>query len=540
MRRSTNKHINNFISNARINVTRFNYSGIITNNQNYLRSLDDASWEAPSDWLELPRLTENDQRFCGLLAIIKGASGATAANADSNFIALLCQGNYIVDWGNGVTSAHTSNTQARYQYNFADIPDSTLTTEGFKQVIVQAYPQAGQTLTTINLNQRYTVAGVTLSGAYVNAWLDIKIAGKNVSTLTIRTASPVVEMNMLKRFEYVGPSAITGIGNNFLSNCYALEKVIGQRFTENNTNFFRFFAGCNSLSYIDLLDTRKATIMQFPLTNCRSLQTFPPIHTGTISGGNGTYFFDGCATLRNVPYIDTSKMTNFDRFFQGCFALKQIPDLDTSSGTNFNSMFYDCRSLEQIPFLNTSNATTVNGMFFQTWSLKKIPLLDTKNVTNFGAMFWRSGIYEVPSLNVEKGTQFSRFLFVAPNVQRVKGMTFSSASNLFEFFYANPNLIEAGPFNFTGVTSGSTASGATGAFNGFFTSTPALQNLQFTGLQKSINISNQTLCAANLNYLFENLADVTGTGATITITNNWGTAQCDRTIATGKGWTVVG
>lgn len=540
MRRSTNKHINNFISNARINVTRFNYSGIITNNQNYLRSLDDSSWEAPSDWLELPRLTENDQRFCGLLAIIKGASGATASNADSNFIALLCQGNYIVDWGNGITSAHTSNTLAQRQYNFADIPDSTLTSDGYKQVIVQAYPQAGATLTTVNLNQRYTVAGVTLSASYVNAWLDIKIAGKNISTLTIRTASPVVEMNMLKRFEYVGPSAITNVGNNFLSNCYALEKVIGQRFTENNTNFFRFFAGCNSLSYIDLIDTRKATIMQFPLTSCSALQTFPPIHTGNMSGGNGTYFFQGCNALKNIPYLDTSKFTNFDNFFRGCYSLKRIPDIDTSSGTNFNSMFYDCRALEEVPPLNTSNATAMTSMFFRTFSLKKIPALDTTNVTDFREMFNGSGIYEFPSCNVEKGSLFGRMFYVASNLRKVNGLTFSSGTDFIEFFYQNANLIEAGPFNFTGVTSGSTASGATGPFRSFFFQTAALQNVKFTGLQKSIDISNQTLCAANLNYLFDNLADVTGTGATITITNNWGTAQCDRTIATGKGWTVVG
>jgi hypothetical protein len=540
MRKPVNRHYNNFLSNSRINVTRFNYSGIITNNQNYLQGLEYNSWEPPSDWLELPRLQDGDQKFVGLLAIIKGASGATAANADSNFIALLCQGNYIVDWGNGVTSAHTSNTQARYQYNFADIPDSTLTTEGYKQVIVQAYPQAGQTLTTINLNQRYTVAGVTLASGYVNTWLDIKIAGKNISTLTIRTASPVVEMNMLKRFEYVGTSAITNIGNNFLSNCYALEKIIGQRFTENNTNFFRFAAGCNSLSYLDLIDTRKATNFQFPFTSCYSLQTFPPIHTGALAGGNGTYFFDGCATLKNVPYLDTSKLTNFDRFFSGCYALKRIPDIDTSSATTLSQMFYECRSLEEIPLLNTSNCTNMNAMFFRTYSLKKIPLLDTKNVTDFREMFNASGIYELPEINVEKGTLFGRMFFTSPCITRVKGLTFSSATNMTELFYQNGNLLEVGPFDFTGVTSGSTAAGATGPFNGFFFGLGGLSKIDFKGLQKSINISNQTLSPANLNYLFDNLANVTGTGATITITNNWGTAQCDRTIATGKGWTVVG
>jgi hypothetical protein len=60
-------------------------------------------WVRPSDWLEMPAMNEGDQKFAGLYAIFKGASGFTGAKADSNFVALNMEGNYIVDWGNGVT-----------------------------------------------------------------------------------------------------------------------------------------------------------------------------------------------------------------------------------------------------------------------------------------------------------------------------------------------------------------------------------------------------------------------------------------------------
>lgn len=541
MRRSTNKNINNFIGNKITSLTRFNWSGIITNNQNYLQAIENYSWEPPSDWLQLPRLLEGDQRFCGLLAIIQGASGNTGPAADSNFIAFACAGNYIVDWGDGSTAAFSSGSLAQRQYNFASIPDSTLTTQGYKQVIIQAYPQAGATLTSVDLNRRYTVAGVTLTASYVNTWLDIRIAGRNISSLTIRGSSPVVSMNMLKRFEYVGPSSITNIGNNFLANCPALEKILGQRFTSNNGNFFRFANNCYSLTFLDLIDTRAAPAgagnFYSAFDQCFALETFPPLHW---KGSRIDYSFRNCASLKNMPMLDTSLANNAELAFVGCSSLKRVPDFDLSNCIFFGQMFASCHSLEEAPNIDTSKGTSFNAMFSTTTSLRSVPLYNTSNGTDFRTMFASSGIETIPPFDVRKGTQFGRFLFLAPNVRKVSGMTFSSAIDLAEFFYQNGNMIEAGPFDFSGVTSGSTAAGSTGPLRDFFFQTGGFQNLQFTGVQKSINISNMVLCAANLNYLFENLANVTGTGATITITNNWGTAQCNRTIATSKGWTVVG
>lgn len=538
MRKGINKQLNGFLSNPRNNIVRYNLSGIITNNQNYLNMISDYSWEPPADWLQLPRPLENEQKFIGLLAIIQGASGATAANADSNFIALTCQGNYIVDWGNGVTSAHTSSTRAQYQYNYADIPNSTLTTDGFKQVIIQAYPQTGATLTSVNIQQNYTLTGVTLNSNYVSAWLDIKVVGRNISSLTIGASSRITTLSMLKRVELVGTSQLTDASNLF-NGCFALEKVIGPRFTENCTAFLRTFNACNALTYVDLLDTRKATNAEFMFDSCWALQTAPPIDLSNST--NSRYLFASNFSLRNVPFLNLSRNTNFDNFFSGCFSLKRIPEfLNTSSGTNFSSMFNNCASLEEIPFIDTSNATSMSQFASTTRSLKKLPQLNTSNVTTFSNAFSNSGIFEFPSWNVSKSTNFNRTFFLAGSLQRVKGLTFSSANNCTEMFYQNGCLIEVGPFDFSGVTSGSTAAGATGVFNSFFFQTPALSNVNFTGLQKSIDISGQVLSGANLNYLFDNLANVTGTGATITITNNWGVASCDRTKATSKGWTVIG
>ena len=59
------------------------------------------------------------------------------------------------------------------------------------------------------------------------------------------------------------------------------------------------------------------------------------------------------------------------------------------------------------------------------------------------------------------------------------------------------------------------------------------------GTNASISYQNCNLSPTELNRIFTNLSS-TGSGKTVTITGNWGAAACDRSIATGKGWTVTG
>jgi hypothetical protein len=66
----------------------------------------------------------------------------------------------------------------------------------------------------------------------------------------------------------------------------------------------------------------------------------------------------------------------------------------------------------------------------------------------------------------------------------------------------------------------------------------SMSRMQATGIKYSINISNTPLNSAELNEVYTNLATVSG--QTITVSNCRGVAGDDPTIATAKGWTVVG
>jgi len=60
---------------------------------------------------------------------------------------------------------------------------------------------------------------------------------------------------------------------------------------------------------------------------------------------------------------------------------------------------------------------------------------------------------------------------------------------------------------------------------------------------KILDCSNNNLCKCALNDLFESLHSKNSEfyeGKTVTITGNPGAADCDRTIAEKKGWTVIG
>jgi ApbE superfamily uncharacterized protein (UPF0280 family) len=74
-----------------------------------------------------------------------------------------------------------------------------------------------------------------------------------------------------------------------------------------------------------------------------------------------------------------------------------------------------------------------------------------------------------------------------------------------------------------------------------FSNTKSLAKVEATGIKVNVNFFNCSLSAAALNEIYTNLADLTALPTqTITVTNNYGTAGDNPTIATAKNWTVTG
>ena len=462
--------------------------------QAYYDSVLANAWTRNPNWLAMPTLATKG--FVGLMGIydtdnavctVKGIGGA-----------------YTVDWGDGVVENFASGTIASHIYTFANISSATTQADGSRQVIVKAYPQAGQQFTSIDLSNkhsRYTVA-------YETNWLDIWLSTDSSSVLPILSVNgsttALVHMSELERFTWLS-DGFTGTSTAYLFCGLRNMQSITIPATTSVTNMYGMFYNCYSLQTIPLLNTAAVANMTYMFYNCYSLQTIPLLNTAAVTDMYG--MFQGCFSLQTIPLLDTASVTNMPRMFQKCSSLQTIPLLNTVAVTDMNNMFYDCSSLQTVPLLNTVKVTNTSGMFSNCSSLQTIPLLNTVKVTNMLSMFSNcSSLQTIPLLNTAVVTSMNSMFYNCSSLQTIPAI------------------------NLTNVTSAGLSS--------IFSTCPTLSRIKATNIKYTFSVANCGLSATALNEIYTNLPTVTG--QTITVTGNFGTTADNPSIATAKGWTVTG
>ena len=305
-------------------------------------------WQRPADWLPMPtNITSADQTFVGLHAVIENSDNYCA------FLFTTSAGQYRVDWGDGNVTLHNSNTIAQYQYNYASVSNSTLSSRGYKQVIIKVTPVSGNLL-TCNFQQRFVTTPVQ-NQAYSSGFLECILSMPNASS---------------------GGSITFGGGINIRhAYCEKVDiKTIG-----NATNMVNMFNGCFSLQSVPLFNTSNVTSMQNMFYNCISLKSVPLFNTSNVT--SMSYMFFGCLSLQSVPLFNTINVTNMSYMFNGCYSLQSVPLFNTTNVTNMSYMFYNCYSLQSVPLFNTTNVTSMSYMFQNCQSLNFIPAFITTAVT---------------------------------------------------------------------------------------------------------------------------------------------------------------
>lgn len=278
-------------------------------------------WVRPLDWLTIPTIASTEEKFIGLLAV---------TNDDANYIALSAAGNYHVDWGDGTNADVATGVQSNHQYTYSAISNSTLTSRGYKQVLVTITAQAGQHITNINLQKKNTTVGLS---AYTAQWLDMTLNSPTLTSLSI--GGTTVKLAWMEQ------CVIQTIG------------VVASA----------------------------AGLFQ----NCFGLQSLPVFDTSAVT--SFANFFNGCVSLRAVPLLNTASGTSFNSMFLNCFSMESVPLLNTAAGTNFVSMFNDCFALQVAPLFNTAAGTDFTGMFQFCYSLQSIAAMNTAAGTTFTNMF---------------------------------------------------------------------------------------------------------------------------------------------------------
>jgi surface protein len=298
-------------------------------------------WVRPADWIALPTLVDGDEKVVGVYAVY---------NHDSNFVALRCSGAYTVDWGDGGAPEDVAaNTTAEHCYDsddYAALGAGTDCSRGYRQALVSITPQAGQNLTAVSFNYKHSQAGLN---AYRSQWLDIAVAGGNITSMVV--GGTTGNLAMLEQFQFVG-TANAGL-----------------------TNMESMFQLCYSLQSIPLFDTGSVQNMSSMFHACRSLQAVPLLDTSSVK--NMSNMFQYCYSLQSVPLLDTSSVTTMTSMFAYCYSLQSVQLIDTSIVKNMANMFYNCRSLQSVPLLDTSSVTTMAGMFESCVSLGAAALQGT-------------------------------------------------------------------------------------------------------------------------------------------------------------------
>ena len=300
-------------------------------------------WQRPADWLPMPtNITATDQIFVGLHAVIENSDNYCA------FSFATSSGQYRVDWGDGNVTLHNSGTIAQYQYNYASVSNSTLSSRGYKQVMIKVTPVSGNLL-SCNFQQRFVTTPVQ-NQPYSSGFLECILSMPNGS---------ITFGGFTIRHSYCEKVDIKTIGNA--------------------TNMVNMFNGCVSLQSVPLFNTSNVTSMTNMFYSCYSLQSVPLFNTTNVT--NMANMFFGCTSLQSVPLFNTTNVTNMSYMFNLCYSLQSVPLFNTTNVTNMSNMFQNCVSLQSVPLFNTSNVTNMASMFNSCVSLNFIPAFVTTAVT---------------------------------------------------------------------------------------------------------------------------------------------------------------
>jgi len=324
-------------------------------------------WVRNSAWLTLPTVQATEQKFVGLHAVWP----------ESNFCAFSASGAYTVDWGDGVTENFAAGVLAQHEYNYSN--PTLAGTDGagalpYKQAIVTVTPQAGQTLTALNLNRRHALTGLP---RYNSGWLDIVISGPSITSLTISAFSNVVLFTALEQVSLLSNS-VTSFNYMFYL-CRALRSIPTLFVKDSGViDMSNMFNLCEAIQGVPLFNTQAVTNMTGMFNSCTSLKSVPLFNTQAVTAMN--FMFAECTSLKSVPLFNMQTVTNLSSMFSSCSTIQSVKLTNLQSAVNVSSMFSSCFSMQEVDLtLNSQLVPSTNSMFSNCTSLSRLKLSGLAN-----------------------------------------------------------------------------------------------------------------------------------------------------------------
>ena len=360
------------------------------------------------------------------------------------------------------------------------------------------------------------------------------------------------ECHSLVDFSFLNTTNVVGMRETF-RNCYSLQRL--PLYDTSRVSVFKgVFSRCVRLYDIPLIDTSAAVDMSYMHISCRSLRYLPKYNT-SICRQMGYFCFE-CSRLTAFPELDTSSCTEFIYMFGDCFSLSYVPTFDVSKAGILVNLFYNCHALTEAPMLNLANCWSASHFFKNCYSLKKVPKynlqslgdglgffsgchslteipdLNLVNLNNAEGMFANCrSLKRAPVINSNKMTTIRNMFLGCYSLEHVPVYELPVCLRIDGAFSGCHSLTEIPAIDISAVNS---SVNMAQAFDSCFN----LSSIKMTGIKYSFSLVGTRLSAAALDVVYGNLGTIAG--QTITVSGVPGTSWDDSTIATAKGWTVVG
>ena len=511
------------------------------------------TWVRPAEWLPLPDNVDGVQKVSILNAVF---------DTDSEFVAMIIEGDYTVDWGDGIVENFATGVKAyhKYEYSNVNLNSDTVATFGYKQCVITITPQDWQNLTVIYLNTFHPAIGSSTAHDLVSGFLDMRInsllcASLGIGSINVASNSNYVKHSMLEQC-LIGELGCTSLGYLFFE-CYSLQSVTIKD-TSNVTSFASMHANNYSLQKMPNYTFRSAGVQADSMFyNCYSLVETYPINVTITNDVDIQSMFYGCRSLKyidltinsNVNYslsslfnqcyalskikltlTGTGKVTHLGNTFAGT-VIKESPAIDTSLCTNFNNTFQNCNKLVNLYEYNYTSATSLNNMLDGCYSLKDAGYFNTTSeMTSIGYMCQNcASLEKAPMFANSSGVASAINMFVnCHSLKTIPSYVFGNitTSNI-NSFLSNCSSLQVMP----NITIGTAYTSNTSITSACYSLKRMLRPLRFT-----FSVANAKMSAVALNEMYSILPPVTS--QTVIVTGNYGSTSTP--VVSLSGTTTAG
>ena len=355
-----------------------------------------SAWIRPYDWLTLPAAASGTVK--ALHAVFDSPTNFAAVKFITSNGA-----NYIIDWGDGVVESAASNTVINHNYSWNNVNSNTITSGGYRQVIVTITPPTGATFSQCSMSEKYTGVTIPANSLYSTGWLDMEINLPNlVSGQRLFIGNSPNRCSYLERVNITSWGNITSVNNLFYS-CAALKQINASEWNMANiTNASYMFFQCFSLQYIDgsTWNTTNITDWSGFARSCYNLSEIKCSNWNMVNATNMAFFAFTCTALQKIDvtnwnvsnvttfanaFVGCNALTEFNmgswnlakctstlQMFQDCFCLRKtgIANLSLPVCTNTQAMFNNCNALASTGTINLSASTNCTNMYQNCYNLK--------------------------------------------------------------------------------------------------------------------------------------------------------------------------